>query len=848
MNVKLHVPHIRRTLVTRPNLMRKLNEGLEVKLTLVSAQAGYGKTTALSEWAKQSSARVAWVSLGKLDNDWIQFWSYVMTSIQQGIPSFGESLKYLHEQESPAAYESAIPVLLNELGSVTGELVIVLDDFHYIELAAIHHSLEHLLEHLPSNIHFYIASRTDLAIPTARLLAKGEFLHLDMRDLRFELDEGIVFLRDSCGLSLTRDQAAELLRHTEGWVSGLQLAAINLKRSGNIAESIRQFSGKQNHISDYLLEEVFGHQPASVKEFLLDTSILSQMNAALCTAVTGQKNSQEQLERLERLNLFIVPLDDGRNWYRYHHLLSDFLHQIGSKQGPDRWVQAHIRAAKWFESEGLYEDAVEHYISGGLAADAVRMIESNLLVLRKQKKSSVLVRWLSSLPEESYAEKPSIEIFYITVLVIEGDWSKAYQRAERAGIRYAAMRDQWSEADWKRVMGDLSYFCGITAYLQQDLPRTSYYFEQLNEYLPEGSGYQTWGGNRYQGHDLFQDLLSLNNDLNVVEQFLVKWIKAWGHKENYPFVGYQYESYCLLLYEWNRLDEAEVYLNQAMKRKDLKSIMRIWVQLNFTYSWLLQAMGRPEQAAEVLVLLKLSVDSPDYDVIVRKIEAEQAQLCLRQGLLQEALDWMARCGLSPEDEVSLPLLAEQLTLARVLGVSGNVEAALELLNRIYYLLGVHNRLRDRIKVLIVQSVVYQLAGRKTEALDKLGVALQLAEPGGYVRSFIDEGPVMAELLSSYMRLHEYGGRIPPASLAYVRRLLQIQNNSPEEEPKVYEALTEQETKILRLMSDGLKNKEVADQLNITIETVKFHIKNIYRKLDAHNRVQVLQRAKQLMIL
>jgi LuxR family maltose regulon positive regulatory protein len=848
VSTKLHIPHVRSSLVSRPRLLRKLNQGMEAKLTIVSAQAGYGKTTALSEWVKQCSALVAWVSLDKQDNDWVQFWNCVTASIRERVPGFGDTVWSLVEK-GPVSLEPAITALLNELNRLSSELVIILDDYHHIELPAIHNSLAYLLEHLPPHIHLYIASRTDLTIPTARLLAKGELHRIVMQDLRFQLDEGLVFFRDTTDLLLTKEQVTQLFHQTEGWISGLQLAAISLKRSHNIAESIHQFGGQQHNISDYLLEEVFHHQSEQMRTFLLETSILNRINHSLCQAVTGQTNCQEQLERLERQNLFIIPLDDQRNWYRYHHLLSDFLQQILFRTDPVKWMQAHIHAAYWLEDHGFEEEAVEHLLEGKQYEDAFRLIEKNLLTLM-QSKSVVLNRWVSVLPDNSFAEKPMIEVFYISVLLGVGGWEAAYRRVELAQIRVQALQEKLTHVEWNQAMGNIFFFRAVFSYLEKDLVRTSEYFEQVERYMPEGSFFQTMGRNRYQGYDAFDDHLSFINDLHAANVFLSKWIKAWEDKKEYPFVGFLYASYCKLLYEWNRLEEAEFYISQALGRKAMLPFARILIHISFSASRIQQAKGNPDRASELLEQLKSQIDSPDHELFMLKIEAEQACLFLQQGSFQCALDWLERCGLAHTDEVSLNRMAEHLSLARVLAECERMEEALYLLGRLYDLLAKEDRLRDRIKVLILQSVTFQRLGQTEAALVKLETALYLAEPYGYIRSFIDEGPRMTEMLSAYLKVQQGNPlRITPSvSLAYVKQLLQVMKGTPEEDLSHKEILTEQETRTLLLIANGLTTKEIAYHLNIKGETVKSHIKNIYRKLRVNNRVQALQRGKELNLL
>ncbi|MEC0238317.1 LuxR C-terminal-related transcriptional regulator [Paenibacillus dokdonensis] len=849
VSTKLHIPRVRNSLVSRPRLMRMLHEGMDAKLTLVSAQAGYGKTTALSEWAKQCGSPVAWVSLDKQDNDWIRLWSYVLVSVQEQVPGFGETVRSMIGIGPTETLEPAIAALLNELNLVNSELVIIFDDYHVIELPAIHRSMMYLLEHLPPRIHLYIASRTELPIPTARLLAKGEMHKININDLRFQLDEGLAFFRDMTDLVLTQEQVAELFHQTEGWISGLQLAALSLKRSDNISETIQQFSGQQHHISDYLLEEVFRHQSEPVQAFLLQTSILNRMNHSLCEAVTGQMNGQEQLERLEQRNLFVTPLDDHKNWYRYHHLLSDFLQQLLFRTEPDKWIEVHTLAANWLEEHGLDEEAVDHYLEGKQASDAVRLIEKNLHTL-VQSKSVVLIRWVSALPEDSFAEKPMIELFYISVLLGVGEWEAAFRRVEQAKVRFQALQGKMSDVEWNQVMGNIYFFCSVTSYLQKDLEQTSAYFELVEQYVPGGSLFQTMGRNRYQGYELFDDHLAHINDLHAADAYLSKWIAIWGSKKEYPFLGYLSASYSKLLYEWNRLDEAEHVVSQVLGRKDMEPFARILIHMAISASRIQQAKGNSQHASELLTQLKHRIDSPDYELFMLKIEAEQACLSVQQGFLQEALDWLQRCGLTHTDEVSRNRMAEHLSAARVLVACERMDEGLYLLERMQALLVKEDALRDRIKVSILQSVVLQRLGQPEASFIHLETALRLAEPQGYIRSFIDEGPIMAEMLSAFLKKVEQGSLTrnnSQVSLTYVKQLLLAMDTKPDENRSPKGILTEQEKRILRLVAGGLSNKEIAQRLYITGETVKFHMKNVYRKLGVNNRIQALQHAKEWMI-
>ncbi|WP_144023740.1 LuxR C-terminal-related transcriptional regulator [Paenibacillus sp. FSL H8-0548] len=819
-------------------------------MTFISAQAGYGKTTALSEWVKQSSVPAAWISIDQLDNDWVQFWSYVTASIEQKIPDFGKSVWLELEKGHSVSSVPTLIALLNELNAITSELVIILDDYQFIELPAIHRSLVYLLEHLPVHIHIYIASRTDLSIPTTRLLAKGELHTIVMQDLQFQLEEGLVFFRDTTNLLLTKEQVKQLINQTEGWISGLQLAAISLKHSYNITESINQFNGHQHHLSDYLLDEVFHHLSDEKRAFLLETSILGRMNDSLCNAVTGKMNGQEQLEKLEQLNLFIIPLDSQRNWYRYHHLLSGFLQKMFRKDS-EKWEQAHIKAALWLENSGFDVEAVEHYIEGKQYGDAVRLIEKNLFILM-QSRSAALNRWLSVLPEATFADKPNIEIFYSAVLLGIGEWKASFSRMEQAEMRFQALQGKMADRDWNQVMGNIHFFNAVKAYLQKNLHQTNEYFELVEQYMPEGSFFQTMGRNRYQGYSSFDDHLAFINNLHEAGKFLLKWIKAWGNKKEYPFVGYFYASYSQLLFEWNRLEEAELYVSQGLARDDVKPFARILIRIVISASRIQQAAGHPRRAAELLEQLKWQINSPDQEQFMLEIEGQQACLSLQQGSTSGAMDWLQKFGLSHTDAVSLNRMADYLVLARVLIACEQLEEALYLLEKLYLLLVKEDHLRDRIKVLILQSMAMQRLGQLEAALVPLETALMLGEPEGYIRSFIDEGSLMQELLTAYLKSkqgsYSYASSTSAVSIVYVKQLLQAWSTTPDQTLLFEILLTEQETRVLQLINQGMSNKEIAFQFHISGETVKSHIKSIYRKLGVNNRVKVLQRAKEFELL
>lgn len=770
VNTKLIIPHVRKDLVHRSRLKRLLHEGMGAKLTLLSAPAGYGKTTVLSEWARQNGRPVAWVSLDMQDNNWIQFWSCVTTSIQETVTGYGTTVWPLLEMGPSGSLlspEPAIHAMLNELDQISGELVIILDDVHVIELPAIHKSLSYLLEHLPAHIHLYIASRSELPIPTARLLAKGELKRITMQDLRFGPEEGFAFFRDTTDLTLTREQVAKLYSQTEGWVSGLQLAAISLKRSDNIAESIRQFSGHQHHISEYLLEEVFRHQLEETRTFLLRTSILSRMNHSLCQAVTGQANCQDQLEKLEQAHLFIIPLDDQNNWFRYHHLLSDFLQKMFSRREADEREKAHVHAANWLESHGFVEEAAEHYLAGEQYENVVQLIENHLQIY--VNKSNVLTKWILQVPESFLSNRPFLELFYLNLMFgVRMRWEDAPPKVEQARIRYEALQGQMNEDVWKEILGNIYVLSAVSFYIQKDLKRVADYLIKADQYFSADSLTHKLGHNKHLGLEEFDDHLAFINDHHGAAAFLHRMINHYGSRHDHTYAPSMFASYAKLLYEWNRLEEAEACMNRILRPNEQPSIPRILFHVYIAAARIQQGIGNPALAQELMEQLKLQIDSPDYELFMRKIEVEQAWLFVQQGDIEYGTQWLQRCGMAYTDEVSLGSVFEHLALVRVLAACGRTEEAMTLSEKLVQLLVKEDRLRDRIKIIILQSVLLHRIGRKEKALIRLEAALRLAQPEGFIRSFIDEGSAMAELLSEYLQADPG----PSALIDYAGSLLQ----------------------------------------------------------------------------
>ncbi|MEK0315017.1 LuxR C-terminal-related transcriptional regulator [Cohnella sp. 56] len=832
MSTKLHVPQTRREdLVERAAITELLTRGLTRKLTSIAAPGGYGKTTAVSQWLQQSAVPAVWISLGSQDNDLIEFWSYTIAAVDSKHPQFAAAVTpYLPSLKS-GAFEPFISAMIRELDSRADELVIVWDDYHTIDLAPIHASVAYFLAYLPARVHLYITSRADMPFPTARLQTTGQLVKITIQELRFQLVEGVRYFQECMGLPLSGEKIAVLVDRTEGWISGLYLAAISLQRSGNYADFIRAFSGEHRNISDYLFQEVFSLQPSEIQSFLLETSIVDRMNGPLCEAITGQANCQELLETLEQHHLFIVSLDDRREWYRYHHLFSEFLRRLYRQKYAGQPAELHVKAARWLEAHGFLEEAVEQLFMDKRYLEASDLIEAHLQDFRVKR--GVLYRWLRELPEACLAEKPGIQFLYVKVMVEAG-------QMELAQARLRHMESKLSDPAWEAYVGNVLYLSSAVAFYRKDIRRLDEYMEMFDRHMPEGSYIQMIEGNSYSIN--FDTQLSFINDLHEAERYFSKWVKRWETRENYPFVGFYYVTYSLLLYEQNRLEEAEMYAERALQTKCIQPYGLILFGAAAVAVRIYQARGASASAFELLERLKSKIHSPDKSIFIRKIEAEKAYLSLVNGSFDEG--WLQACGIQYTDTAPFASIREYLHLARACMECGRESDALQLLEQMYGFVAEEDRTWDKVKVTILQSLALDLIGDRANAVMKLEEALRLAEPGRYTRSFLDEGAKMAELLREYTGHRPVNANLMSASMRYARELLLLMANPANETASAGALITKQELKILRMIDMGLSNKQIAEQLEITAETVKSHLKSMYRKLQVNSREQALEQGKQ----
>jgi LuxR family maltose regulon positive regulatory protein len=920
LRTKLIVPPLRPNLVPRPHLIERLNQSLQLhrKLTLVSAPAGFGKTTLVSEWVRalrqdagkesQSVNRIAWLSLDEGDNDPARFLIYFSAVLNQveGIGAgIGERAMGMLQSPQPPPTEAVLTSLINDIIAIPDRIVLVLDDYHIIGSSTVDDALTLLLERLPPQMHLAIATRDDPQLPLARLRARGQLAELRATDLRFTLSEAAGFLTQVMGLNLSKEDISALETRTEGWIAGLQLAAISMQGSKDATGFIKSFTGSHRFVLDYLIKEVLEHQSESVQSFLLQTSILNRVTGSLCDVLTGQNNGQATLETLEHANLFIIPLDEERHWYRYHHLFADLLRQRLHQTQPD-WVPTlHRRASKWYERNGFTDEAIEHALRAEEFVRAAQLIEERAEAVWGRGEHAKLEHWLADLPAELILTKPQLCIFHAWKLFSIGQQDAAersLQAAERAletntdgGAEFSQIEpSQLPSSERIMIRGRAAAIRAFLAFFRGDASGIIQHARQALEYLPEqdltwrstvsialGDAHSVKGemvaayraqlealeackaaGDVYlvmlttlklattlrsQGKlertiEICQQQMQLANESGLSQTGLVGWLLAiWGET----------------LAELNDLDGA---INQAKRGVELTERGGTLAGIGRSYTCLIRILfSNGDLASAEEIIQKMEDIARESDVppwITNHMAAWQARLWLTQDKLEAASQWVGERGLSVEgeyshlDEFGYIALIEYVTLARILIAQGQLDETTTLLQRLLKAAESGGRTSRVIEILNLQALVLQARRDTDQALTTLEKALTLAEPEGFIRIFVDEGSSMARLL--------YEAATRGIAPDYVSQLLAAFPMAEPEQtypsktqvPKsdLVEPLSEREIEVLQLIAGGLTNQEVATQLYLELSTVKVHNRNIYGKLGVNNRTQAVAKARAFGIL
>jgi LuxR family transcriptional regulator, maltose regulon positive regulatory protein len=878
LETKLHAPRHRRGVVQRARLYERLGGDLPA-LVLVSAPAGFGKTTFLTGWLGAAAAdpsRTAWVSLDRRDSDPSLYWSYVIAAVRKLAPEVGsQALEVL--RSSPEPLESVVASLANDLAVLGDDLVLVLDDYHLVESLEVQESMRFLLEHLPSNVHLVVASRADPPWPLAGLRARGELLEIRAADLRFTVDEMTAYLTVVSRLELTAADIGSLGARTEGWIAALQLAALSLQGRDDPSAFVAEFAGDDRFVVDYLVDEVLDRQPDDVRRFLVETSILSRLTGPLCAAVTERPDARSTLEALERANLFVVALDDRRQWYRYHHLFADVLRARLLDERPDRGVELHRRATAWFEEAGDHVEAIRHAMAAGDVAKAAELVELVLPAVRRARQDETQRAWVDALPEEVFADRPVLNLGRVGARMVTGDiagveaalddieaWldgdrprgdmivhdhqefrrlpaQAAMYRAALALLRgdldaaigHAGRTATLSTADDHLSRGAAAALIGLARWADGELePAASQYAAAIREF-ETGGLFGDIPGCSF----VLADLQVARGQLRAAEHTLGAGLDLSAAHGPLRGIADLHVGLAEVHLERNELDAVAEHMRASLDLGEWLALPRHAYRWRVVEARLRSINGDHAGALELLREAEQCYDT-DYSPKARPVAATSARVRLASGDVAVAERWAVDADISADDEPTYLREYEHLTLARVLLAGGRAADALLLIERLLGAAQVGGRDGSAVEAGMLLALALQIRGDTAAALTALDDALLRATPEGFVRVFLDEGAPMTALLESAARRGPAAKQARALLAAGGRRTVTLQRGLVDE-------LSSRELDVLRLLRTELTGPEIAAQLVVSLNTVRTHTKHIFTKLGVTNRRAAVRRAGEL---
>lgn len=872
---KLFIPKPRPELVPRTRLLKQLNDGIQRKLTLISAPAGFGKTTLISEWVEKYDHPVAWLSLENEDSSLTRFLTYLVTAIQTILPDVGKDVLSDLQSPQPPLTESILTALLNQIAEPQDDFYLVLDDYHVIESKPVDETISFLIEHLPPHMHLIITTREDPNLPLARYRVRGQLSEIRVADLRFTNSETAHFFNEMMGLTLTEKDIAALERRTEGWIAGLQLAAISLQGEDDTSRFIESFTGSHHFVLDYLVEEVLQKQSEKIQSFLLQTSILDRLCGSLCDAVLGDPSvsGQETLAYLECANLFITPLDNKRQWYRYHHLFADLLRQrlyekstkeVGSALDV---TELHIRASQWYEENGLEIEAFEHAAAANDLERAERLMEGKGMPLQYRGAMVPVMNWLESLPADLMDSRPSLWVAYASTLTMIG---KQVNKIEEI-VQSAENALQTNEPDEKNrdLLGQVAAIRAMIAIPQNQVETIISQANRALQYLsPENLSVRTstmWSlgyayqlqGNRTEAAEAHQEALSISlksgntmislaaltslgqinfsdNKLNQAEEYYKKVLQLAGDPP-LPVACESHFGLAQIYYQWNDLETAQKHgdlsSQLAKKLENVDTPVKcelVFAQINLARKDINAALENLNTAERLIQSFHFSHLLPDV-ITIRML------ILLNQGNISKAAELV--------NEHNLPLSQARVNLAR-----GDATSALEILTSYRQEMEHKGWLDEQLKVIILLALTQQSLGNEDQALKLLEEALNLAEPGGLICIFVNEGSPMVNLLTKAA-----AQGMNPIYISKILAAFNAQDNMDGKTSQsillpLNESLSERELEILQLIAQGLSNREISKRLFLALNTIKGYNQKIFGKLQVQRRTEAVAKARELNLL
>ena len=898
---KLYIPPPRAKIVFRPRLIEQLNNGLAKggRLSLISASAGFGKTTLISEWIINCGRPVVWLSLDEGDSDPVRFISYLIAAIRTLEPGFGENLLMALQSHQPPSMEAILTALLNEISTLPNHFLFILDDYHSVDSQSVDQSLAFLIDHQPPQMHLVIATREDPSLPLARLRVRGQLTELRTADLRFTPFETAEFLNRMMGLNLTDGDIAALESRTEGWIAGLQLAALSLQNREDIVSFIQAFTGSHRFVLDYLAEEVLQRQPENIRNFLLQTSILDRFCVSLCNAVTERQDGKEMLDNLERSNLFLIPLDDQRQWYRYHHLFADVLqeHLMGTQ--PKQISVLHRRASAWYEKNGLPPDAIHHALATEDFKRAATLIELAEPEMRRSRQGATgkELGWLKALPDELVHFRPVLNVAYAFALFGAGEVESVEPRLKDAERWLDATTDTAGmvvvdKEEFRRLPGMIALLRAAQSLARGDMPETAKNAQRVLELAPKNDhlmiggaasqlGLAAWTrGDLEVARQMTADGMEnvrragyissaiggsiVLADIQIVQGRLHEAMSTyerglqWATEPGAPIqrgAADMYVGMSVLHREHNDLETATQHLLTSHSLGEFAGMPQNPYRWCAAMARIREAQGDLDGALDLLNQAERLYNA-NFSPNVRPIATRKVRVWLAQGRLGEALDWTRERGLSVENELSYLHEFDHITLVRVLlschqsdRSDDSISKVMGLLERLLKAAEEGGRMGSAIEILILQALAYHAQGDLSTALLPLHHALALAEPEGYVRIFVDEGSPMDQLLretASHGIMPDYPGKLLAA--------FEAENRKSEDKPglpsaeSLIDPLSQRELKILQLISQGLSNREIGERLFLALDTIKGHNRKIFDKLQVQSRTEAIARARELGLL